>query len=623
MSQAKFVELLQVKLEAQPHDLRGHIPDERDALIVTLVQIEGTWTVLSHYGDNQWLFIGGPSNTPANARNLDFTRVPTPFRASMKAIMYRYLHRGRAGQKRPKFSTVRGLFDRVQPFLLHLQRLKLQHFGAVTPLVCAVYVHEAQAARIGKKAKPLAAATLSYRFSAVNALHELSQYTDDPMPAKPWSETSANIMLGLTGRNQPVGTTPLIPDSVFTKLFQAAWKAVEQGPKLLDLRDALDGIEAERLGQDQHTINNAKNRRLHTQGRIGGLSTFTSELQNLRTACYIVVASLSGCRSHELSYIQTDACYRTQDDSGDNYWWMKSHSTKTDAGHTEWMIPEAAVTALRIMDRWARPYQAMIKKEIARRRVANPVDPEIAEAQNHLGAVFLGVIRSKRNGASTLSRNAWGLNLKAFAKKHSIDWNLASHQFRRKFANYVARSQFGDLRYLKEHFKHWSMDMTLGYALNESQEMALYAEIQNELDDIKDEVVEQWLQPDEPLAGGYGRGIMAWRGSEAVTLCKNHSSMVRSVSESSAIRSNGHAWCTADDNLCVGNGGLDRTRCTGCNNAVIGREHAHIYQGMYDQLNDVLKCDDIGEGGLARVRRDLDRCRDVLTSLGYDPVVQA
>ena len=48
------------------------------------------------------------------------------------------------------------------------------------------------------------------------------------------------------------------------------------------------------------------------------------------------------------------------------------------------------------------------------------------------------------------------------------------------------------------------MDMTLAYCLNESQEMALYGEIQGELDDLKDGVVEQWLQASEPLAGGYG-----------------------------------------------------------------------------------------------------------------------
>ena len=51
-------------------------------------------------------------------------------------------------------------------------------------------------------------------------------------------------------------------------------------------------------------------------------------------------------------------------------------------------------------------------------------------------------------------------------------------------------------------------------------------------------------------------------------------------------------------------------------NAVIGRAHARLYQGLYDQLNETLGCADIGEAGMARVRRDIGRCRDVLTTLG-------
>jgi hypothetical protein len=47
--------------------------------------------------------------------------------------------------------------------------------------------------------------------------------------------------------------------------------------------------------------------------------------------------------------------------------------------------------------------------------------------------------------------------------------------------------------------------------------------------------------------------------------------------------------------------------------------HAHIYQGTYDHLKELMACDDIGPSGQARVRRDLDRCRDVLQTLGYDP----
>jgi hypothetical protein len=52
---------------------------------------------------------------------------------------------------------------------------------------------------------------------------------------------------------------------------------------------------------------------------------------------------------------------------------------------------------------------------------------------------------------------------------------------------------------------------------------------------------------------------------------------------------------------------------------VIGLKHAPIYRGLHDHLNEVvIKCADIGDGGLKLVRRDLDRCRKVLHGLGQD-----
>lgn len=148
---------------------------------------------------------------------------------------------------------------------------------------------------------------------------------------------------------------------------------------------------------------------------------------------------------------------------------MRSRSTKTGEGLTEWMAPESVVTALRAMDRWAKPYQESIELEIVQRRAVDPSDPEIAECQRHRSAVFLSGTQTDRVRVRTLTAGDWGSELKAFVARHGIDWKLNTHQFRRKFANYAARSQFGDLRYLRDHFKHWSMDMTLGYALNESQ----------------------------------------------------------------------------------------------------------------------------------------------------------
>ncbi|MCY1279194.1 hypothetical protein D9M70_279400 [compost metagenome] len=167
--------------------------------------------------------------------------------------------------------------------------------------------------------------------------------------------------------------------------------------------------------------------------------------------------------------------------------------------------------------------------------------------------------------------------------------------------------------------------MTLGYAMDESWgqhvDLELYADIQMELDDIKLDVVDNWLS-DGPLAGGYGHALKQWqREPQNLLIFKDRASMLKSIAESTAIRSNGHAWCTADDGGCVGNT-LERTRCgNGCNNAVIGRPHTPFYKRLYEDLKELLLCPDIGEGGRQRVERDLKRCRDVLAQLGIAPEI--
>lgn len=164
--------------------------------------------------------------------------------------------------------------------------------------------------------------------------------------------------------------------------------------------------------------------------------------------------------------------------------------------------------------------------------------------------------------------------------------------------------------------------MGLGYAIDDSWgqhlDLELYGDIQAELEDIKLGVVESWLGSAH-LAGGYGRALKHWqREPQNLLIFKNHATMLKSITESTSIRSNGHAWCTADDSGCVGNT-LERTRCGNCNNAVIERGHTAIYQRLYDDLKGLLHCPDIGEGGRQRVERDLNRCRDVLAQLGMAP----
>jgi hypothetical protein len=610
------------ELQTQPVDTRRLNGVDRNLLVVSALNLEGNWQVVSRYGDSIWIFYGGTTNKKASFRAFNFALFPEAYRESMKAVIYRYLRRGRNDGRQPAIATLRTLFDNSVPFLKFLDARGKVSLEEAQSKACKAYSDTQKSLVLHQKKRPLKTASREKRLLAVEAIYELSQYCDTPMPEHPWIESSAYVLSGEYASNpsdsHDSATTPLIPDEAFTRLFQAASSILESAESILSIRDNINALAEKRLDLSESGLNYAKNRLLVDSGWLEGLDKFEEAVLDIRTACYIVVASLSGCRNHELAYLESNSYYSTKDDDNEVYWWMKSRSTKTGEGHTEWMVPPAAVAALRIADWWALPYQSSIKAELSRRRNKNSKDPELAEARKHQNAIFLGVARKKGNQVRTLSLEAWNVNLKDFARKHKIDWALATHQFRKKFANYAARSKFGDLRYLKEHFKHWAMDMTLGYALNEAQELELYAEIQAEYEDIKAELVETWLHPHEPLAGGYGEGIMVWRVGADIQLFRNRKDMVRAVSDSTPIRSNGHAWCTAQDDACVGNGGLESTRCANdCNNGVVGRRHADFYRGLYQHNKELLQMQDIGPGGLARAKRDLEICERTLRKLGY------
>jgi hypothetical protein len=622
----------------QPQSIRCLNIQQRDELITSMRKVDGKWLVVSRYADDIWWLVGAPTNVTKAMTKLDFLQIPTPFRAIVKEMLYRLKTRGRIGRKQGSVSHLVKTLHTIGQFLHYAACLKIWTISEISPLVCSSYVQHCKLLRpspgsSGLKSKrseikPRSSASLFQLLVAVETIYELSQYTDDPMLQHPWPDSSAN-RLSNYGRNRRTdgNTTPLMSDQVFTSLFQKAWSMVQSAEDLLDLRDEMETVAASHIGCTRAHVNSIKNLSLKRNGWDGGVIQLVANLMSIRTACYIVIASLSGCRHHEMSFLQRGSYYRTEDDQGEQYWWMRSISTKTDEGSTEWMIPEAAVTALRIMDRWVAPYQAQLQMQIEAYRMIDPEDLRIADAQEHLNAIFVGADKARGNQIRTLSLTQSNNHLRAFAGACGLDWKLASHQFRRKFANYAARSRFGDLRYLREHFKHWSFDMTVGYALNESQEMALYMEIEDELEDIKQGVVAGWLDKSTPLAGGYGNNLANWRSREEnITLFKSHAHMLRSIAESTAIRSNGHAWCTADDNLCDGND-VNPTRCAGggidgrgCSSAVIGPEHASTYVGLYEQLKILENCEDIGTGGQKRVARDLERCRSVLTTLGHDPL---
>lgn len=603
---------------SQPCDANELTDTERDALIITAIEVNGEWVILSRFGDDTWKLGDVPSNVPACRKSINFIKVPSTFRAVMKAIFYRQMRHGRAGSTQPSAGTTHSLFSCLLPFLRYLENLKIESLSLVSPIIAANYVNICKGHNANNPQKPKSPASIMASFTAIEAIYELSQSTDQPMLQHPWPDTTARA-LALAGGVIAPARTPLMPDDVFCTLFSQAYKQLECSQLLFELRDALDVIESELKGRSKAYKYAVKTRYLKRQDWNGGIKKLSISLTSLRTACYIVLASTSGCRNHELANLQVDAHTRTEDDEGTIYHWMHSKSEKTDEGIIRWMIPEAAVRALRIMERWSAPYRAMIADEITYLHSINPHHPQISDAIKHRNSIFLGIDRSAGNRVRTLTCSSWKQALEEFAKDCGLSWKISSHQFRRKFANYVAHSKFGDLRYLKEHFAHWSLDMTLGYAMDDTWgqhlNLDLYDEIQEELADIKVNAVGDWIE-NERLAGGYGISLKKWqREPQNLLIFKDHAAMIKSIAESTSIRSNGHAWCTADNGGCIGNT-IERTRCGGCEHSVIGRSHAPMYQRLYDDLKGLKNCADIGEAGRQRVERDLSRSQEVLLQLG-------
>lgn len=126
--------------ELLPADVRGLQVSERDSLIVSAIQVEGQWVILSRYGDNIWQLDGFTNSTQDSRRRVDFTHLPVQFQAVMKAVLYRYLQRGRGGMGRPRGSTLHKFFTCSRPFLKYLETLSVGHLGAVTPITCMSYV---------------------------------------------------------------------------------------------------------------------------------------------------------------------------------------------------------------------------------------------------------------------------------------------------------------------------------------------------------------------------------------------------------------------------------------------------------------------------------------------------
>ena len=572
-------------LADQPASLAGLSHEDRGDVVISAVLDDiGNTMVLSRVKDlvwEMWPFVTTP-NTSKNKKRLDWSGIPDAYRETCQNVLYRYWKVGRPRWEMPGVSSLVNTLNNMRVVCCFAEKLKLESIADMGTLHVANFVHE-------QKNAGLVPGTLKNRFLMVELLYLFRAQHDGALQVHPWPDSSAKAMAGMAGEGAKdagkVAMTPLIPVEVAQCLYRHARGILGRADALLDERDQMQR------------------------------SAFRdAEIIGIRDACFYLLGVLTGMRSSELSSIEIGAG-RTEVKNGITFHWVVSVEHKTKKGRVEYLMPSMGHDILRILERWSQPLRERLAEQIATmEKQEERLTPEevqwLATARSNTSKLFLG---NGYSGIVPVSGTGWTQILPQFTLDAGTDWKLAPHQMRRLYAYTFVRHRLGDMLFLKEQFKHSSIDMTQLYGANPLQDAGLYDDILTELMTSKAGVVAQWMEKDEPLAGGAGLKIKAMRAHDF----EGRKELLTETSRRINIRSTGHSWCLAQDEGCGGSGIYAKGTCGECGNGLIDSRFIPIWQEAYRHHKELRnEAAEMGPGVVKRVERDLAQAAKILQDLG-------
>lgn len=573
-------------LEAQPSSAGEFVSDEsRFSIVISAVSdASGFQHVLSRYGDDIWEMwpFFDQSNVPPSSKKINWNVVPVEFRSVCKVIVYRYWMVGLPGARRPGASTLRRAVQNLGVFMRYLKGMGISCLGEVRPLHISNYVHQ-------KKLAGLVPSTLHHHLIAVELLRCFKNEHADRLTFDPWPESSPGEIAGDVGhareRGSRSGKTALIPEEISQALFRYAESILAQADS--------------DFSEDSPRI----------------VRNYKRNSPVVRDACFYLLGVLTGMRCEELVGIELGAG-RSEIRDGITYNWVKSIEHKTFKGHVEYLMPALGHKILHVLERWSEPLREKLRQQL----VTLENEKSDLNLTERLELIDTGKKDMKRlflGDGGVMIRAISGMAclgvMSGLAKRANVSWALAPHQMRRLYAWTFVRHRLGNLIFLKEQFKHSSIDMSQLYAANPKQDPALYDEILSELHAQKVDMIESWVLGDQSLAGGAGKKMMKMRANDF----PDRKTMIEDVADKLHLRSTGHGWCLAQDEGCGGAGLYEQSRCVDCGNAVIDFTFIPVWNEIYShQLELLEEIHTLGAGAIERVKRDLSKAKLVLRDLG-------
>jgi len=485
----------------------------------------------------------------------------------------------------------------------------------------------------------LTADTLSLRFSVIESLWTFRGHLSDTLLEHPWPGHSAISLSGCSKFGGRDTTTEQIPDRLMSKLVMGSLNYVSSGygERLLDCRDAYE----EKSSIEGHL----------TELGMVRYPQVLKEITKLRTACFVIISAFSGMRISEVLSLEMGCYYEHVGWDGADYGWLKgtTYKLEEDPKPGEWMVPPVVQCAVNLATRVSAKLRDTLENKISALDLKLHKAIYLDELSHNKDFDELNKLKQNRNalfvinGKASINRltdHSANYSLKALAKflelnvessdldqvrdkteiKVGMIWPLASHQFRKTFARYVARCILGDVRYLKEHYKHWSLDMTLGYAWNEDDllDPTLVDEILDEHQDLQSDIVMGWvdLTRGQHLAGVGGDNIERSRERTKKLVATDPRAAARQISKGYFLRGLGHSWCTEKE--CRGKGIYSVIECKACENRVIDESHKPMWYGIRQQQIELLHVDDCGDPMWQGAVESLRYAEQTLKSLGEE-----
>ncbi|WP_318516633.1 site-specific integrase [Photobacterium leiognathi] len=546
--------------------------------IVTYIKLaNGEYQTYSRFEDDVWVFPasqGTKANT-ASQLKLNFATISdTQMKRMAKWVVWSKMKENlTVGFLGGVLSHLKAYFQ----WVLSSDTTVTHGLTAFTSNAYVKYVNTLTSKQKGE-IKPLAATTKAHKFYALEDLYRYCK-TFDFVKEHPWSESSASEQAGIVGeahqeaRKKP--KTLIIPDEVLIPLCQLTKSYLDRADEVLASK-----------GKKESLL--------------------------LRDSCIFWLLLTTGMRIHEILGIKRGA-YRSETKDDTTYYYIETVSEKTHTGLAEWIAPEIATQAIDILGQLSAPLQAQLEQDVLNAKEAND-HAEVHRLKQISDHICLAKYPKKNNALSILSGiSITNQRLPNLCKQIGSDWNLSSHQFRRTFANYAVHSELGDLRALKDHFKHWSITMTALYAFNDNLDAELFEELLREKYLVEEEIKQDWFELDSPIAGGgMAQKIKKVRqDGELIKVFGSLQNMAKAYSSSIPIHSTGIAWCTNDDEC----------RCDkseDCEHGIVDKRHLPYWEGMLVQQMKLMQLDDIGEIGREAARKGLERIERLLSAMGID-----